>query len=223
VKLVLLPGLDGTGILFEPLIKELSNDFKIQVISYPPDKELSYSELVEYVKSHLPKEDYILLAESFSGYIAYNIALSKPKNLKGLILVAAFLKNPRVILLKFILISKIFTLPMLTILIRALFLGFKTELKTIKLFKTALKKVSPNVIGYRLKEITKLKTNTQKIKLKTLYIQATNDKLVPKSPLIYWQKVFENLEISKIKGGHLILQSKPKECSRVIAKYFDII
>lgn len=40
MKVVLLPGLDGTGVLFKPLIDVLSSEINVQIISYPPDEKL---------------------------------------------------------------------------------------------------------------------------------------------------------------------------------------
>jgi len=56
MRIILLPGLDGTGDLFKPLLAQLSNDIKsnIMVVSYPTDLELSYPALVEYVRGKLP-------------------------------------------------------------------------------------------------------------------------------------------------------------------------
>ncbi len=146
MKLILLPGLDGTGKLFAPLIEALPSSIDVQVITYPLNKEQSYNELIEYVKQNLPKEDFILLAESFSGPIAYQIALIEPKHLKALILVATFLENPRPLLLKFIPSSRVLALPIPTILSKVFFLGFAIKRKVIKLFNEAIKTVSSSVI-----------------------------------------------------------------------------
>jgi hypothetical protein len=43
VQLVLLPGLDGTGLLFRPLVATLF-DAGTKVVSYPNDKALSFDE-----------------------------------------------------------------------------------------------------------------------------------------------------------------------------------
>lgn len=43
-KLVLLPGLDGTGLLFQPLLEALGAIFPVQVICYPPDQCLSVND-----------------------------------------------------------------------------------------------------------------------------------------------------------------------------------
>ena len=218
MKLVLLPGLDGTGKLFAPLIEALPLSIEIQVITYPLNKKLSYHELVQYVKQNLPKEDYVLLAESFSGPIAYEVAFSKPTKLKSLILVATFLKNPRPLLLKFIPSSQVLALPIPTIVSKIFFLGFSVEIKTIELFNEAIKTVSPSVMQFRLKEIAQLKPSSQKVRLKTTYIQATNDKLVPSKSLQDWQKVCDDLEVFKVKGEHFILQANPIRCAKIVTE-----
>jgi len=223
MKLVLLPGLDGTGKLFAPLIEALPPSIDVQVITYPLNNKQSYSELIEHVKQNLPKEDFVLLAESFSGPIAYEVALSKPAELKSLILVATFLENPRPILLKFIPSSRILTLPIPNILSRIFFLGFSVKRKTIDLFNEAIKIVSPSVIQHRLKEIAQLKSSNQKIKLKTTYIQATNDKLVPSKSLQDWQKVCDNIEVFKVKGEHFILQANSIRCAEVVTEAVRLV
>lgn len=40
VTLVMLPGMDGSGKLFEPLIGALGNEFTLLVVTYPPDRPL---------------------------------------------------------------------------------------------------------------------------------------------------------------------------------------
>ena len=70
MKVVLLPGLDGTGILFKPLTDILSKDIDIKVISYPSGYKVSYRGLVEFVMKQLPNEDFIRVGVSLSGRIA---------------------------------------------------------------------------------------------------------------------------------------------------------
>jgi hypothetical protein len=52
--LVLLPGLDGTGLLFQPLVEALSKDIEPIVVSYPDDIPLGYGELLPLVDGALP-------------------------------------------------------------------------------------------------------------------------------------------------------------------------
>ncbi len=94
--LVLLPGMDGTGELFAPLVAALNSGFKTVVVRYPPNEVLSYAELESIARASLPtNEPFFILGESFSGPIAVSIAASAPPGLKGLILCASFVRNPQ--------------------------------------------------------------------------------------------------------------------------------
>jgi pimeloyl-[acyl-carrier protein] methyl ester esterase len=93
---ILLPGMDGTGELFAPFLAAAKGDFKTVVVKYPTTKPLAYAELTSLVESQLPTgEPFVLLAESFSGPIAVSVARRKPNGLTGLVLCAAFVRNPR--------------------------------------------------------------------------------------------------------------------------------
>ena len=67
--LVLLPGMDGTGELFSPLIKELGPDIQTVVIRYP-DLPLDYAAHEAFARARLPSTGpFVVLGESFSGPI----------------------------------------------------------------------------------------------------------------------------------------------------------
>ena len=93
ISLLLLPGLDGTGKLFDPLLRYLPDWVTPVVLSYPVDKACGYDDLKAIVSDSLPeKTDFIILGESFSGPLAVMIGGEKPDGLKGIILCASFLK-----------------------------------------------------------------------------------------------------------------------------------
>jgi pimeloyl-[acyl-carrier protein] methyl ester esterase len=61
-KLVLLPGLDGTGALFKDFVEALSGSVETEVVRYPTDVFLSYTELMSYVRAVIPiSGPYLLL------------------------------------------------------------------------------------------------------------------------------------------------------------------
>src|SRR4051794_21410907 len=96
MRVFLLPGLDGTGRLFAPLLRVLPSDVQTTVVSYPPDECRSYRELCEHVAALLPTDEpYIILAESFSGPIAVRIAAASPQSLRAVVLCASFVYVPR--------------------------------------------------------------------------------------------------------------------------------
>jgi pimeloyl-ACP methyl ester carboxylesterase len=93
--LVLLPGMDGSGLLFRSFISALDSDLTPLVIDYPGAQCLSYSQLTSLVQQRLPpRERYFLLGESFSGPVAIAVAAASPMNLAGLVLCGTFARNP---------------------------------------------------------------------------------------------------------------------------------
>ena len=95
-ELILLPGLDGTGRLFAPLVKALAQcGVSARAIGYPTHDALDYVELERRVRAELPEcSAFVLLAESFSGPIALRIGAAPPANLKGLVLSTTFATRP---------------------------------------------------------------------------------------------------------------------------------
>jgi len=224
MKLILLSGLDGTGRLFSPFINSLSKKIETESITYPIDKELSYKALVDFVMEQLPKEEkFTLLAESFSGYIAYQIALLKPKNLKSLIFVATFLENPRPLLSKllpFIPMRFILSLPMPKLIAKNLLLGDEILVKELQ---ETLKEIPSKTLYFRLLEIVKLPKVTQKVKIRAIYIQATEDRIVSQRAYEVFAKLFSDIECIEVKGAHLILQESPRKSAVVVENFLKLV
>src|SRR6476646_5995820 len=94
-KLVLLPGLDGTGNLFAEFIAVLPSGFQVITARYPTTGSLSYSQLAPLVRHATPTSDpFVLVAESFSTPLAIQIAAEDLPNMKALVLCAGFATSP---------------------------------------------------------------------------------------------------------------------------------
>jgi pimeloyl-[acyl-carrier protein] methyl ester esterase len=71
LKLVLLPGMDGTGMLFAGFVTALPESFETMTVRYPTDRPLSNLELEGIVRAACPvTEPFMLVAESFSTPLA---------------------------------------------------------------------------------------------------------------------------------------------------------
>jgi len=53
--LVLLPGLDGTGLVFEPMVTHLSAEIDTKIVRYPADRSMSFQEHVDFARKQLPR------------------------------------------------------------------------------------------------------------------------------------------------------------------------
>ena len=74
-KLILLPGLDGTGGMFGPLLAVLPAGVDARVIAYPPDQVLTQGQLAGRVADELAGAGaVVLVAESYSGVVALHVA-----------------------------------------------------------------------------------------------------------------------------------------------------
>jgi len=227
MKIVLMPGLDGTGLSFKPFIDVLPMDMEPLVISYPSNRKLNYGELGEFVMEQLPEhEEYILVGESFSGPVAYQLALRHPQNLKAVVFVASFLSNSRKLtlgLLRFLPVDLLLSESIPKFITKPLLLGTGAGERLINLLKQSLEIVPANVLLFRLGEIANLHIKHQHCNTRAIYIQATNDRLVPPKCVAAFKEVMENMRIFQVNDPHFILQANPAACAEIIADEVRLI
>ena len=229
--LVLLPGLDGTGRLFQPLLETLPTTIGVQVLDYPPDRPLSYPELLEYVLLRLSSsrdQPIVLCAESFSGPIAIDLACSGQLNIKGVIFCATFARSPKPILLnlaRLLPLSGLLRLPIPGWVVKALLLGNDVEDSRedllVRLFFQNRSEVSAGALAQRLREVGVVDRTSKlsAIHVPCCYLRATRDRLVPARCLTDFQDHIPGLRVEEIEGPHMILQAKPRACSGVILDF----
>ena len=93
--LVLLPGLDGTEILLEPLVAALPQSVRPLVITYPPAGDNTYAGLLGLARRALAGvAECHVLGWSFAGPLALMLAAAEPAKVRGVILAASFVRPP---------------------------------------------------------------------------------------------------------------------------------
>jgi hypothetical protein len=91
VLIVLLPGMDGTGMLFKTFVGLLPYGINAKIVPYPTDRHMSYAELAELVIGALPRSTpYVIIAESYSGPVACILAAHPVGDLQGVVFVSSF-------------------------------------------------------------------------------------------------------------------------------------
>ena len=223
LSLVLLPGLDGTGKLFTPLIKYLPDQLRPVVVSYPRDIPYGYEDLLAIVQSSLPKDrKYIILGESFSGPLALLAAHHPQPGLIGIVLCATFVKNPFLLIpswLSVLSFGPLYSLWPLTIRIRALFSRVDVELINAAL--EAVKSVKPAVIATRVKSL--LRVNVEKelkdCPVPILYIESIRDRLIKKHNVERICHINKEVKVVRINTSHFVLQLAPEEAAKVIGAF----
>ncbi len=215
--IILMPGMDGSGFLYQPLSRLLTQkglDNTIEPLNPHQDKH-AYT---QYLEQKYRDNNLVLVAESYAGHIATQLAIRGNLHIEKLIIMASFLENPT----KLTELEKYFSMNIIKkpplpekALAKALFgKGGNDEL--MALFKQAMQDVTEQQLAGRIKDMRTLTLPTQKVNQKTLYIQATDDWLVPAKNLKSYQQCFENLTVKKLKGTHLIAQGNAQECANLI-------
>jgi pimeloyl-[acyl-carrier protein] methyl ester esterase len=224
VKIVLLPGLDGTGVLFRPFVEHLPENLSPIVVSYPHDRELGYSELLPIVLQNLPRnEPFVLLGESFSGPLALMIAATRPPGLKAVVLCATFVRNPTWVRHPWLarLVHPVaFRLYPQFSAAKAL-LGRYSTLELRTLTREAIAAVSPEVIAHRVRSVLRVNVvdELSDCPVPILYLRGSRDLVVPGRNLREIQSLLPDIRVSTIDAPHMVLQTQPVACVRAIADF----
>ena len=224
--IILLPGLDGTGRLFPPLQKAHEPNFQTIVFSYPKDELLGYDGLISKVESELPKTPYVIVAESFSGPIALEVAVRKPSGLQALVLSASFAANPRP-WLSFLFSGFIgtwcFRPQIPTWVIRLLMAGADASAELCSTIQDTVKTVDPQVLAMRLHEVVRGDASValRNCPVPIFYLNGTKDRLLGNGALIQLRLTRQDMTVIDVPGPHLLLQAVPDICAHHIKAIAD--
>jgi sigma-B regulation protein RsbQ len=223
MRWVLLPGFDGTGMLYAPFLQALPPEVAPVVLRYPTDRICSANELLGIVLSHLPEnEPYILIAESFSGPIALRASALHPKPPVALVLCASFAKCPlpRVVMMMRIFGSVLVRCRPPRWLVRRYLIGKAPE-ELAALFYSAISAVSPHVLAHRFTVLLEFNEEYASVCSKSplLYLQAGQDRLVSKRNVCLLQRRYPTAQIERIESPHLMLQARPDAAVRAILSF----
>ncbi len=227
-KLVFLPGLDGTGLSFEPLRPFLPPNLRVQVVTYPAHRCLNFAQTVQWATDQITSDQHpIVLAESFSGPVAVALLASGRLRAQCLILCTTFARAPRPRLLtlsRFLPLATLLRLPFPHLLFKHIVAGGPASVTLLAdLWRQIRPKVSPKVLAHRLDLIRRLDVRPwlPRLTLPCLYIQATGDRTVPAKALLDFHQTLPNLHVARIEGPHFILQAQPQASLAAIESFLQ--
>jgi pimeloyl-[acyl-carrier protein] methyl ester esterase len=221
---VLLPGLDGTGALFDPIREALERaGHVVTVVAYPPDEELDYASLVERVV--LPSVPFVLVGESFSGPVALALAARRPPFLRAVVLVATFARPPLLgspFLLP-VVGALLFRLALPPVLLRCLLVGFGASASLVGLVAATVRSVPPGVLAHRVRAVLAVDADVaaRACTVPVLYLRATHDRLVARRCADHLGALIPGMQVRDVVGPHLVLQANPEEAAREILRFVD--
>ncbi len=245
LRLVMLPGLDGTGRLFEPVVPEFARDFDVEAVTYPPDRpELGYPEIVGRVREDLPREEpFILLGESFSGPVAAMLAAERPAGLRGLVMVVTFPHRPVRFHGVARAISRVLRLgrdggggdrPLRRLnvldavfgrlgqrLVEPILLGSTPDSTARAALRKASMEVRPEVLARRAAATLTVDVRDafSRIDVPILILQAAQDRLIRPEAAAEMLALKPQADRIRIDGPHVLLASRPQECAEAIGEW----
>jgi|ERR1043166_2983548 pimeloyl-ACP methyl ester carboxylesterase len=223
--LVLLPGLDGTGELFAPLVQRLDSHFTCAVVSYPRDKLLNYHQLIPRIREVIPwNEPYTILAESFAGPLAFQFAAVQPENVQAIVLAASFVRSPVHPLLEwamFLAKDSWLEKPLPEKLMKKFLLEEDSPPALVDAVLSAIRSVRPAVLAHRIRMAidTDARGLVRTCEKPILYLSGARDKIVARRGLRDIQAVRPDVISAEIDAPHLLLQCRPAQALDAIHKF----
>jgi pimeloyl-[acyl-carrier protein] methyl ester esterase len=223
---LLLPGLDGTGLLFKSFIDACPSSLAPKAISYPRAAPLGYAELEVTLRMTLPSDrPFALIAESFSGPLALRIAARRPAGLVAIALVGTFVR-PSVRWLRpwvapFI-GGYLFRAPPPGWIIRHFAAGRNASEAFVADVAKATRLVRPDVLARRVRDVLRVDAvaDLLAVQVPMLYLGGSKDRLLRQGLADELKRLRPDLETATIEAPHFILQTRPTEAAALIADFF---
>lgn len=221
---VLMPGFDGTGELFAPLVEALGPADNITTVRYSDERSLT--ECVNTVGSFLPEEPVALIAESFSGPVALALMSRFPDRVHCAVLCATFAASPHPLLLPLasrlpqVLLGKN---PLRDIGLRTFCMNGIRDSELLDRATRVARNMKPAHVRarFRILRDVDLRSQLAGIAIPTLYLRAAHDRLIDVALGDDVVRKLPNAILREIDGPHLLLQSKPTECAAAIREFVE--
>jgi pimeloyl-ACP methyl ester carboxylesterase len=235
MKLVLMPGMDGTGALFRGFVAALPAGFEVEVVRYPAEAGSSFEELLPLVLAALPLDaPYVVVAESFSTPLAIRVAGMRPAGLQGLVLCSGFATTP----VRGWLYTLTTMLPLKAIdvglmgalwghhwfsevIARLLLVGADAPKDLVTEVGAEISWVEPKVLAARVRAVLAcdMRKDLAAVVVPIQYLRAGEDRLVSVECLEEILRVQPATAVTAIDGPHMLLQREPKLMAEIVAGF----
>lgn len=223
LTLLLLPGLDGTEIFFQPLLAALPGWIQPVVVTYPRAGCDTYADLLALIRrTTAGMSDYAVLGWSFSGPLALMLAAAEPERVRAVILSATFVRPPRAALAsgRFALHAPvIWTWRVLRRLPLWLFRPPTDAWRRAK--NLTWQRVPAATLARRLHTVSRVdvRAELRTCRAPILCLAASHDGVVPAKNVAAILRVRPSVQVATIPGPHLAMFFAPSPAARAIAEF----
>jgi pimeloyl-[acyl-carrier protein] methyl ester esterase len=228
VPLLLLPGMDGTGRLFAPLVAHLPAAIDARVLAYPPDRPLAYDALLDLLRPQRPRDQpWCLLGESFSGPLALRLAAERPPGLRGVILAASFVTSPIAWAPRWLHgLARPALFSALALRLAGRVLGtHRCPPDVAATFRAANTSVAPAVLACRARATLGVDLRPLAAALAdvpTLVLAARRDRVIGRRQVADIQTLLPHADVQWFDAPHLLLQARPGPAAAAIAAFMRV-
>jgi pimeloyl-ACP methyl ester carboxylesterase len=219
-EIVLLPGLDGTGELFNRLAARLMPELTVKIVRYPQDASLGYAGYAEIARNEIGTRPVFLLGESFSGPVAVRVASQLGPQVKGIVLAATFVKNPwpGFLIRRAALVDPRSTPPRIR---DAILMGPYGDPDLVGKIEEIVATLSRAVRAARLRAVAEVdvRADFSQLKCPVLVLHGRGDWLVRKSPIQRAVCEIGRARMIVIPGAHMLLQTRSAEAAAEIINF----
>ncbi len=217
-----MPGFDGTGALFAPLIEAFGPKYEFKVVRY--SDECTLAECVNTAASFMPDEPAVLIAESFSGPVALSLMSRFPDRVHCAVLCATFPSKPHPLLLQ---IASRLPAALLgadslrKAAVRMFCLNGIRDRKLLEQVTRVVQDMTSAHINARFRILRDIDPGADlaNIRVPTLYLRASQDRLIGDALGDEIVGQIPNATLREVDGPHLLLQAKPAECAVLIREF----
>ncbi|MCL4679014.1 MAG: alpha/beta hydrolase [Alphaproteobacteria bacterium] len=225
--IVLLPGLDGTGRLFEPLLAYIGDLPQHQVISYKNIPQ-NLNDLAGDVEARLDKNRPVLLvAESFSSLVALRLLERGNLQLAGILFFAGFARAPCPLLINVARFAPSFLIKFFAsnrLLAKLFFLTNKMPLDVFDLYVDVVRGIPADVFKIRLQILHQAKKPPSfKTRVPFGLLRVKNDLLVSKRATDELSALCDDLFLREADGTHFFIQTRPEQSAGIIREFLQKI
>ena len=220
-RALILPGLDGSGELLDGLVAHLAPEISASAMAYPSESAMGHTALIDFVAAALPEGNFVLIAESFSGPIAIEIASRFPARVDALILCATFVSSPHPGLRP---LHHLLRLPLPSppaAFVARVGMGRWSSGEWVIRLRRAMRRLGPGVARNRLAAVVEVDASSalKTLRCPILYLQARYDRLVHRAASARIIALAPHTRVTAIEGPHFLLQARPEAVAESIKAF----
>jgi pimeloyl-[acyl-carrier protein] methyl ester esterase len=220
LPVLVLPGIDGTAPIRDGLMSALKRRGPADLFVYPHDPRLGYRELADLVTGAAPDGRFHILAESFGGPLAVEIAAGLGERVAGLALAVTFLRFRHASVLRGVAkAGKVDWAPLF--LIEAVNLGRWSTPALREAVRETVSAVPGETLQARAVEALSVdkRETFAGLSCPTLYLHASEDRLFPAAYAREAKALRPEVEVEALEGPHMLLETHTDAAVAIIEAF----